>query len=169
MLSMYNCAFFLSIIYMYHIKVSAFVFVCNTEMCCILKMCINFDICMVCFLNILWETINLFGLPNNVLYLWYLGIEIILGGRTITSDITLGDVYDFTNGAVRQDGQCYVSNLRYFCLFAIVMSNTYCVVFLFCFFHLVYAMLPVSLDCTFLIASSVLSDVYLLQCFKKKL
>lgn len=56
----------------------------------------------------MWETINLFGLPNNVLYLWYLGIEIILGGRTITSDITLGDVYDFTNGAVRQDGQCYV-------------------------------------------------------------
>lgn len=108
MLSMYNCAFFLSIIYMYHIKVSAFVFVCDTEMCCILKMCINFDICIVCFLNILWETINLFGLPNNVLYLWYLGIEIILGGRTITSDITLGDVYDFTNGAVRQDGQCYV-------------------------------------------------------------
>ena len=42
------------------------------------------------------------------MYLWYLGIEIILGGRTITSDITLGDVYDFTNGAVRQDGQCYV-------------------------------------------------------------
>ena len=36
----------------------------------------------------------------------------------------------------------------------IVVSNTYCVVFLFC-------MLPVSLDCPFLIARSVFSNVYL--------
>jgi len=32
----------------------------------------------------------------------------------------------------------------------IVVSNTYCVVFLFCFLCLVYPMLPVSLDCPFL-------------------
>ena len=56
----------------------------------------------------MWETIIYLGLPNNALYLWSLGIEIILGGTIITSDITSGDVYDFTNGAVRQDGQCYV-------------------------------------------------------------
>lgn len=56
----------------------------------------------------MWETIIYLGLPNNVLYFWSLGIEIILGGRTITSDMKSRDVYDYTNGAVRQDGQCYV-------------------------------------------------------------
>ena len=40
----------------------------------------------------------------------------------------------------------------------IVVSNTYCVVF---FLRLVYPMLPVSLDCQFLIAPSVFSNVYL--------
>jgi len=39
----------------------------------------------------------------------------------------------------------------------IVVSNTYCVVFLFCFSS---SMLPVSLDCPFLIAPSVFSNVY---------
>ena len=38
----------------------------------------------------------------------------------------------------------------------IVLSNTYCVVFL----RLVHPMLTVSLDCTFVIAPSVLSDIY---------
>jgi hypothetical protein len=33
-----------------------------------------------------------------------------------------------------------------------VVSSTYCVVFLFCFLRLVYPMLPISLDCPFLIA-----------------
>jgi hypothetical protein len=66
--------------------------------------------------------------------------------------------------------------LRYLCLFTysgvyhilscvclrIVLSNTYCLVFvLFCFFlRLVPLMLLVSLDCPFLIATSVFSSVY---------
>jgi hypothetical protein len=37
----------------------------------------------------------------------------------------------------------------------IVVANAYCVVFLFCF-----SMLPVSLDCPFLIVPSVHSNVY---------
>ena len=48
----------------------------------------------------------------------------------------------------------------------IVVANTYCVVFLFCLYFvlcLVYAMLPVSLDCPFLITPSVFSDIYLQQ------
>jgi hypothetical protein len=45
----------------------------------------------------------------------------------------------------------------------IVVSNTYCVVFLFCFLRLVYDMLPVSLDCPLLMALSVISSVYLQQ------
>jgi hypothetical protein len=42
----------------------------------------------------------------------------------------------------------------------IVVSNAYCVVCFFVFFpRLVYPMLPVSLDCPFLISPSVFSDV----------
>ena len=44
-------------------------------------------------------------------------------------------------------------------LVLIVVSNTYCVLFL----HLVYPMLPVSLDCTSLIAPSVFSNVIYLH------
>ena len=43
------------------------------------------------------------------------------------------------------------------------MSNTYCIVFFILFVFdpcLVYPMLPVSLDCPFLIAPSVFSNVY---------
>jgi hypothetical protein len=45
----------------------------------------------------------------------------------------------------------------------IVMSNTCCVLFLFCLscLRLVYPMLPYSLDCSFLIAPSVFSNVHL--------
>ena len=53
-----------------------------------------------------------------------------------------------------------MSCLRYLCLFAyIVVSNTLCI------FSppFVYPMLPVSLDCPFLIATSVFSNVYLCQ------
>jgi hypothetical protein len=47
-------------------------------------------------------------------------------------------------------------------LLYIVVSNTYCVVFCFVCLHLVvYPMLPVSLDCPFLIAPLVFSNVYL--------
>jgi hypothetical protein len=50
-------------------------------------------------------------------------------------------------------------------MFVFVVSNTYCVVLCFCsvFLLLVYPMLPVSLDCPFLIAPSVFSscNVYL--------
>jgi hypothetical protein len=42
-----------------------------------------------------------------------------------------------------------MSYLRYLCLFRLVMSNTYCVVFYFVFRHIVYPMLQVSLDCPF--------------------
>ena len=42
-----------------------------------------------------------------------------------------------------------MSYLRYLCLFRLVMSNTYCVVFYFVFHHFVYPMLQVSLDCPF--------------------
>ena len=48
----------------------------------------------------------------------------------------------------------------------IVVSNTYCVVFLVLFVFVLcieYPMLPVSLDCPFLIASPVFSKVYLLS------
>ena len=40
-----------------------------------------------------------------------------------------------------------------------MVSNTYCVVVLFVFLRLVYTMLPVSLECPFLIAPSVFSNV----------
>jgi len=43
----------------------------------------------------------------------------------------------------------------------IVVSNIYCVVFLFCFSSFCLPMLPVSLDCPFLIAPSVFYSVYL--------
>jgi hypothetical protein len=43
----------------------------------------------------------------------------------------------------------------------IVMSNTYCIVFLFCFSS--SSMLQVSLDCLFLIPLWVLSNVYLIN------
>ena len=46
--------------------------------------------------------------------------------------------------------------------YRIVMSNTYCVVFLFCCLRLVYPMLSVSLDFPFLIAPSVFSNLYYL-------
>jgi hypothetical protein len=42
----------------------------------------------------------------------------------------------------------------------IVVSNTYCVFVLFCFSSSCVPMLPVSLDCPFLIAPSVFSNVY---------
>ena len=46
---------------------------------------------------------------------------------------------------------CYHIFLPHICL-RIVVSNIYCVVFLFAFLRIVYPMLPVSLDCQFLIA-----------------
>ena len=45
----------------------------------------------------------------------------------------------------------------------IVVSNIYCVVFLFCFIRHVYPMLPVPLDRPFLIAPSIYSNVYLVH------
>ena len=52
-----------------------------------------------------------------------------------------------------------MSYLRYLCflLLRIVVSNTYCVMFLFCFSS---SMLPVSVDCLFVIAPSVFCNVY---------
>ena len=41
----------------------------------------------------------------------------------------------------------------------IVVSNTHCVVFCFVCLRFVYPMLPISLDCPFLIASSIFSNV----------
>ena len=54
-------------------------------------------------------------------------------------------------------GVC-MSYLLYLHLCAIVMCSTFCVVFLFCF-----VMLPVSLNCPFLISPSVFPNIYLLS------
>ena len=59
--------------------------------------------------------------------------------------------------------------LRYLCVFAhsgvqhiLCWSCLFLFVFFFCFFlRLVYPMLPVFLDCLFVVASSVFSSVYL--------
>ena len=51
--------------------------------------------------------------------------------------------------------------LKVFVCLCVVVSNTYCVVFLFCFF---FILLPVSLDCPFVIASSIFSKVYSITC-----
>ena len=52
-----------------------------------------------------------------------------------------------------------MSYLRYLCLFVYCgVQHILCCVVL----HLVYPMLPVSLDCPFLIVPSVFSNVYLL-------
>ena len=49
-----------------------------------------------------------------------------------------------------------MSYLCYLCLFCIVVSNTYCVVFLLCFFFVLCTLCcQVSLDCPFLIVPSV--------------
>ena len=55
-----------------------------------------------------------------------------------------------------------MSYLRYLCLF--VHSGVQNIVLCFCFvfLRLVYLMLPVSLDCSLLIAPSVFSNVYLM-------
>ena len=69
------------------------------------------------------------------------------------------DRYDFRikQCSVRLYLQCCLSCLHYFVCLRIVVSNTYCVVFSLVFLHIVYSMLPVSLDCQFLIAHSVFS------------
>ena len=55
-----------------------------------------------------------------------------------------------------------MSSLCYLCLLAYSgVQHISCCVFLFVFLRLVYPMLPVSLDCPFLIAHSVFSNVYL--------
>jgi len=56
-----------------------------------------------------------------------------------------------------------MSYLRYLCLF--VHSGVHLIVLCFCFvfLRLVYPMFPVSLNCPFLIAPSVFSNVYLLD------
>jgi hypothetical protein len=55
-----------------------------------------------------------------------------------------------------------IYHLRYIVSLRIVVSNTYCDLFLFCFLRLVFPILPVSLDCQFLIAPSVFSNIYIL-------
>jgi hypothetical protein len=68
----------------------------------------------------------------------------------------------FSSSCFRR-GACLIYVI-FVCL-SVVVSNTYCVVFLFCLssflLRLVYPMLPVSLDCPFFIAPSVFSNVYL--------
>ena len=66
----------------------------------------------------------------------------------------------FLPPVVCRRGSCHIYVICV-CL-RIVVSNTYFVLFLFgfVFLPLVYSMLPVSLDCIFLIASSVFSNVY---------
>ena len=48
--------------------------------------------------------------------------------------------------------------LRYLCFLLIVVSNTYCVALCFVFLRLVYNMLPMSLECLFLIVLLVFSS-----------
>ena len=55
-----------------------------------------------------------------------------------------------------------MSYLCYVCL-RIVVSNTYCVVFLFCFSSSCVPNVANSLECLFLIAPSVFSNIYLLK------
>jgi hypothetical protein len=55
-----------------------------------------------------------------------------------------------------------MSYLHYVCL-RIVVSNTYCVVFLFCFSSSYVPNVASSLECPFLIAPSVFSNIYLLK------
>jgi len=58
--------------------------------------------------------------------------------------------------------RAHMSYLRYFCLFAHSgVQHILCYVFGLFFLRPVYPMLPVSLDCQFLIVSSVFSNVYL--------
>jgi hypothetical protein len=55
-----------------------------------------------------------------------------------------------------------ISYLRYLCLFRIVVSNAYCVGFYFVFFvSALCLVLPVFLDCPFLMAPSIFSNVYI--------
>jgi hypothetical protein len=77
----------------------------------------------------------------------------------------VGGLMSYLGWSVRLYPQLFVGGLMSYVFFVclhIVLSTTYCVVFLFCFLRLVCPMLPVSLDCPFLIAPSVLSNVYLL-------
>jgi hypothetical protein len=68
-------------------------------------------------------------------------------------------VYFFFTFSCLYDGSCPIYVI---CIcFRILVFNTYWFVFLFCCLCLVYLMLPVSLDCTFVIASSLFSNLYL--------
>ena len=72
-------------------------------------------------------------------------------------------VHVFTSSCL-QEGSCLIYVI-FVCL-RIVVSNTYCVVFFALFFVvlcLVYPMLPVSLDCPFLIAPSAFSNLYFIN------
>ena len=87
-----------------------------------------------------------------------------VSGFCIVTSIT---IYAWKRCSVRLCLQCFVgvlmSFLHYFCLFTYsgVQHILCCVFVLFC-LRLVYPMFPVSLDCPFLIAPSVFSNVYLL-------
>ena len=59
-----------------------------------------------------------------------------------------------------EDVSCFIRYLRLFGL-TIVVSNTFSVMFFVVFPRMLYPMLLVSLDCPFLIAPSVFSNVYL--------
>ena len=73
-------------------------------------------------------------------------------------------VHVFTSSCL-WEGSCLIYVI-FVCL-RIVVSNTYCVVFMLCFSSscLLYPMLPVSLDCPFLIAPSAFSNLYFIKHF----
>ena len=72
------------------------------------------------------------------------------------------DVRFFFTSSCLEEGSCLIYVI-YAC-FGIVVSNTYCVfVLLVIVLCLVYLVLPVSLDGSFVIASSVFSNIYLLN------
>ena len=63
-----------------------------------------------------------------------------------------------------------MSYLRYLCLFAHSgVQHILCCVFCVVFLRLVFLMLPVSLDCPFLISPSVMFNVYLTATFLKRI
>ena len=78
--------------------------------------------------------------------------------------IWLGFLSEYVMVCFFFDVQWIASYVICVCL-RIVVSNTYCVVFLFCLSSscVPYPMLPVSIYCPFLIAPSVFSNVYLLR------
>ena len=86
--------------------------------------------------------------------------------RSVFRVVLFAMISAYTPCSVRVNLQLFVghrmSSLRDVCLFAYSSVQQILVLFLFVFLRLVCPMLPISLDCPFLIAPSVFSIVYLI-------